>query len=146
MLLKFGEITFSHVSTIRLYFPILRKALSLGSSQPWQNVMKILTGQRKLSMAPLQRFFKPLLLWLKDQNKEENIGWARSCPSILPQPDVPSPLNHPHKYLYVSAVPASHLFLWPDTFDVLVHCRWQAKMPFTFFSFRRYFYVVPSME
>lgn len=104
-------ILYVSVSTIRLYFPILRKALVLGSSQPWQNVMKILTGQRKLSMAPLQRFFKPLLLWLKNQNKEENIGWARSCPSILPQPDVPSPLNHPHKYLYVSAVPASHLFL-----------------------------------
>eukprot|EP00105_Crassostrea_gigas_P037018 XP_019921166.1 PREDICTED: angiotensin-converting enzyme-like [Crassostrea gigas] len=85
----------------------LRKALSLGSSQPWQNVMKILTGQRKLSMTPLLRFFKPLFLWLKDQNKEENIGWARSCPSIVPHLDIPSPMNHPHKYLrYFYVVPS----------------------------------------
>ncbi|XP_034316838.2 angiotensin-converting enzyme [Magallana gigas] len=85
----------------------LRKALSLGSSQPWQNVMKILTGQRKLSMTPLLRYFKPLFLWLKDQNKEENIGWARSCPSIIPHLDIPSPMNHPHKYLrYFYVVPS----------------------------------------
>lgn len=119
MLLKYGQIAFSPVGNIRLYFLIRRKALSLGSSQPWQNVMKILTGQRKLSMTPLLRFFKPLLLWLKDQNKEENIGWARSCPSIVPHLDIPSPMNHPHKYLYVSFIPAAICF-----YDLILLIHW----------------------
>ncbi|XP_022289506.2 angiotensin-converting enzyme-like isoform X1 [Crassostrea virginica] len=78
---------------------VLKKALSLGSSQPWSKVMKILTGQTRISVEPLLRFFDPLLLWLKEQNKEENIGWARSCPSIIPHAHPSATLDNPNKYL-----------------------------------------------
>lgn len=59
--------------SIFFYF---REALSLGCSKPWEDVMKILTGQRLFDIAPMQEYFRPLLKWLKEQNKGETIGWT----------------------------------------------------------------------
>ncbi|XP_066902333.1 angiotensin-converting enzyme isoform X1 [Halyomorpha halys] len=55
----------------------LRKAMSMGSSQHWKDVMEVLTGTRKIDSRPLMRYFEPLMKWLQQQNKERNvhIGW-----------------------------------------------------------------------
>ncbi|XP_062580181.1 angiotensin-converting enzyme-like [Saccostrea cucullata] len=85
---------------------ILKKALGMGSSKPWQNVMRVVTGQRRMSVKPLMKYFSPLVMWLREQNKEENIGWARSCPSITPTSQTSTPLDHPDKYIrYFHLIP-----------------------------------------
>ena len=42
--------------------------LQLGSSEVWNEAMFQMTGQRDMSTAPLQKYFKPLTEWLKEQN------------------------------------------------------------------------------
>ncbi|XP_063424354.1 angiotensin-converting enzyme-like [Mytilus trossulus] len=65
----------------------LRNMLALGSSKPWQDAMQVMTGGRNMSALPIIQYFTPLIDWLKEQNKEENIGWSAQCPSNIPSPD-----------------------------------------------------------
>ena len=60
--------------------------LELGSSKPWQEAMFVMTGTRNMSALPLVEYFTPLVEWLKEQNKGENIGWSESCPTNIPMP------------------------------------------------------------
>nr|XP_011423379.2 uncharacterized protein LOC105325490 isoform X2 [Crassostrea gigas] len=63
----------------------LRSALQLGSSKPWPEVMKVLTGSPKVDVGPLMEYFSPLIEWLKETNEEEgnSLGWApHGCPSL----------------------------------------------------------------
>lgn len=60
--------------------------LELGSSKPWPDAMEAITGQRGMSAQPLVDYFTPLYHWLKEQNKEENVGWSASCPTNIPVP------------------------------------------------------------
>nr|XP_034299426.1 uncharacterized protein LOC117680950 isoform X1 [Crassostrea gigas] len=63
----------------------LRSALQLGSSKPWPEVMKVLTGSPKVDVGPLMEYFSPLIEWLKETNEEEGnfLGWApHGCPSL----------------------------------------------------------------
>lgn len=49
--------------------------LSKGSSQPWQQTMKELTGGEKMDASAVLEYFAPLQDWLKEQNVGENCGW-----------------------------------------------------------------------
>ena len=50
----------------------------MGSSKPWQEAMKVITGDDKMDASALVEYFKPLEKWLVDKNKElgEEIGWS----------------------------------------------------------------------
>ncbi|XP_069122365.1 angiotensin-converting enzyme-like [Argopecten irradians] len=76
---------------------LLRKMLKMGSSKPWQEAMKVITGSREMSVLPMMQYFDPLLQWLKEQNKEENIGWSSICPTIIPSPDSPGSSSSSNK-------------------------------------------------
>ena len=54
------------------YWAMLQK----GSSQPWQQTLKELTGGEKMDAAPVLEYFAPLQAWLKQQNEGQQCGWA----------------------------------------------------------------------
>ncbi|XP_024941255.1 angiotensin-converting enzyme isoform X2 [Cephus cinctus] len=58
----------------------LKELLGYGSSQPWHRIMKIFTGDKKLSAKPLLEFFRPLQDYLEQENRRagEFIGWHES--------------------------------------------------------------------
>ena len=63
--------------------------LSMGSSKPWQEAMKVMTGQEKMDASALVEYFKPLEKWLAEKNRElgEEIGWSvegTPCQKDLP--------------------------------------------------------------
>lgn len=51
--------------------------MKLGNSKPWPEVMKAITGNTTMSAEPLLEYFKPLIDWLDEQNKNngETLGW-----------------------------------------------------------------------
>ena len=61
--------------------------LSLGSSKPWPEAMKLMTGSPKMDAGALMEYFKPLLEWLRKQNGND-FGWNPQCPDI--EQDSPS--------------------------------------------------------
>jgi peptidyl-dipeptidase A len=60
--------------------------LEVGSSEPWQEAMKIMTGGEtdKIDAKPILEYFEPLLIWLKQQTKSEFIGWRSDYPLVCP--------------------------------------------------------------
>ena len=54
-----------------------RAGLSIGASQPWPEVMKVMTGNEKMDASAIREYFKPLEEWLKKKNsaKGEETGW-----------------------------------------------------------------------
>lgn len=54
-----------------------RDVLKLGSSRPWQEVLKEMTGQSNISAKSFLSYFKPLLNWLVDENVKQGdiLGW-----------------------------------------------------------------------
>lgn len=55
--------------------------MSMGASRPWPDVLRVATRgvTDKLDARPMLEYFKPLLLWLKVQNRDEKmIGWITS--------------------------------------------------------------------
>jgi hypothetical protein len=55
----------------------LAKMLALGSSLPWTEALKELTGTEKMSTRPILEFFEPLHEWLQEVNAKngEVVGW-----------------------------------------------------------------------
>ncbi len=53
----------------------LAKALEMGKSRPWQEVMFELTGEKQGDASALMEYFAPLKQWLDEQNKGQKIGW-----------------------------------------------------------------------
>jgi peptidyl-dipeptidase A len=53
----------------------LQKALAMGASQPWPDVLEVLTGQREMDASAMADYFAPLKTWLDEQNKGRTIGW-----------------------------------------------------------------------
>lgn len=53
--------------------------LRLGSSKPWPEAMREITGQQHMDAKPIIDYFQPLIDWLKDQNKGDNPGWSQTC-------------------------------------------------------------------
>ena len=56
---------------------LLAIGLQLGSSKPWQETLKIMTGSEKMSAAPLREYFGPLENWLDREIAGNSIpvGW-----------------------------------------------------------------------
>jgi peptidyl-dipeptidase A len=52
-----------------------KKMLAMGTSQPWQDELEALTGQRDIDARPILEYFAPLQKWLDDQNKGTKQGW-----------------------------------------------------------------------
>jgi len=52
----------------------LKRMLSLGSSVPWPQALRQVTGASELSAKPLLRYFRPLKEWLDAQGLDES-GW-----------------------------------------------------------------------
>ena len=53
----------------------LKKALAMGASKPWPDVLEVLTGQREMDASAIADYFAPLKTWLDEQNKGRKTGW-----------------------------------------------------------------------
>lgn len=80
--LKLYFITLTDIFFLLLFSDVL----SLGSSQHWKSAMKIMTKGKtdKMDAKPIVEYFEPLIVWLKEQNKGETIGWKSEDPMICP--------------------------------------------------------------
>lgn len=60
--------------------------LSLGSSKPWKEAMSVITKGKtdKMDAKPIVEYFAPLLKWLKEQNKDNVVGWKSENPMECP--------------------------------------------------------------
>jgi peptidyl-dipeptidase A len=54
----------------------LNAMLSVGASKPWPEALKAMTGTDKADASAIVEYFKPLMDWLKEQNKGEKEGWT----------------------------------------------------------------------
>jgi peptidyl-dipeptidase A len=53
----------------------LEKALAMGASRPWPDVLEVLTGQREMDASAIAEYFAPLKAWLDQQNAGRKTGW-----------------------------------------------------------------------
>ncbi|HEU5399240.1 MAG TPA: M2 family metallopeptidase, partial [Gammaproteobacteria bacterium] len=53
----------------------LEQMLALGASEPWQDAMQTLTGERQADASAILDYFAPLKTWLDDQNKGQACTW-----------------------------------------------------------------------
>ena len=53
----------------------MQKALAMGASRPWPDVLEVLTGQREMDASAIADYFAPLKTWLDEQNRGRKIGW-----------------------------------------------------------------------
>jgi peptidyl-dipeptidase A len=53
----------------------LADVLKLGSSKPWPEQLRLLTGSPHMSAKPLIEYFAPLIKYIDQQIKNETIGW-----------------------------------------------------------------------
>lgn len=63
-----------YISNIKHTSVYFRNLLKVGSSKPWPEVMKELTGQSKMDATAILDYFKPLQQWLEEQNQGEEKG------------------------------------------------------------------------
>jgi peptidyl-dipeptidase A len=53
----------------------LNAMLEMGASKPWPDALQAFTGSREMSGTAMIEYFKPLMDWLKLQNKGAKKGW-----------------------------------------------------------------------
>ncbi|WP_371378464.1 M2 family metallopeptidase [Thalassotalea aquiviva] len=53
----------------------LNQVLEMGSSQPWQQAHKVLTGSEQMDASAILNYFKPLQDWLEKQNQGRQCGF-----------------------------------------------------------------------
>jgi peptidyl-dipeptidase A len=53
----------------------LAAMLKLGASKPWQDALKVVTGQDHMDATAMLDYFAPLQKWLEEQNKGQTCGW-----------------------------------------------------------------------
>jgi peptidyl-dipeptidase A len=53
----------------------LNAMLEMGASKPWPDALQAFTGSREMSGKAMIAYFKPLMDWLKKQNKGQKKGW-----------------------------------------------------------------------
>ncbi|ESQ77291.1 M2 family metallopeptidase [Asticcacaulis sp. AC402] len=53
----------------------LNAMLAMGQSQPWPEAMEAFTGQREMDATAIIEYFKPLDVWLTEQNQGQQCGW-----------------------------------------------------------------------
>ncbi|EDV25300.1 uncharacterized protein TRIADDRAFT_37492 [Trichoplax adhaerens] len=82
--------------------------LKLGRSKSWEDAMEAITGQREMDASAIVEYFKPLDDWLKEQNKDEVIGWD----TTTTKPQVTTP----------STGSAGRAFTWSTLFIALFTC------------------------
>lgn len=54
----------------------LQQMLQRGASQPWQQTLYEMTGEKDIDASAIVEYFQPLLVWLQQQNKGKKVGWA----------------------------------------------------------------------
>jgi peptidyl-dipeptidase A len=52
-----------------------QEMLALGASQPWPDTLEKLTGTRQMDASAIIEYFKPLMTWLDEQNRNQSCGW-----------------------------------------------------------------------
>nr|CAD7409048.1 unnamed protein product [Timema cristinae] len=59
---------------------LLRRVMSMGSSQPWPEALKVITGSRCMDASALREYLLPLEHWLTVENEKtgELIGWEHT--------------------------------------------------------------------
>ncbi|KAL8582108.1 hypothetical protein ACOMHN_004028 [Nucella lapillus] len=73
----------------------LRAMLSKGSSEVWTVPFQALTGLTNMSAQPLIQYFKPLMTYLQNANKDEHVGWTEGCPPPpMTPPETDSSARH----------------------------------------------------
>jgi peptidyl-dipeptidase A len=53
----------------------LNAMLALGASKPWPEALEAFTGSREMDAGSVVRYFEPLMVQLKQENKMEKCGW-----------------------------------------------------------------------
>jgi peptidyl-dipeptidase A len=53
----------------------LNAMLEMGASRPWPDALEAFTGTREIDGSAMIAYFKPLMIWLKQQNKGQRCGW-----------------------------------------------------------------------
>ncbi|HEX6039452.1 M2 family metallopeptidase [Longimicrobium sp.] len=53
----------------------LERMLQAGSSQPWQQTLYEMTGERQMDAGAMMEYFAPLKAWLDRQNQGKPVGW-----------------------------------------------------------------------
>ncbi|WP_114951337.1 M2 family metallopeptidase [Sphingosinicella terrae] len=53
----------------------LNEMLEMGASRPWPEALERFTGTREMSAQPMIEYFRPLLGWLREQNRGQRCGW-----------------------------------------------------------------------
>jgi len=53
----------------------LNAMLEMGASKPWPDALQAFTGSREMSGDAMVAYFRPLMTWLKAQNKGQRCGW-----------------------------------------------------------------------
>jgi peptidyl-dipeptidase A len=53
----------------------LNAMLEMGASKPWPDALEAFTGSREMSGKAMLEYFKPLMEWLKKENKGAKKGW-----------------------------------------------------------------------
>ena len=53
----------------------LERMLQAGSSQPWQETLFQMTGERQMDAGAMMEYFAPLKAWLDRQNQGKPVGW-----------------------------------------------------------------------
>lgn len=51
------------------------KMMAMGASRPWPDALEAFTGSRQMDGSALIEYFKPLMTWLQEQNKDHQCGW-----------------------------------------------------------------------
>ena len=71
------ECDFSIGKSAKVAAQRLIKTLKVGASQPWPDVLNLMTGKRKISAEAILEYFKPLEIWLDKTIQEHKIplGW-----------------------------------------------------------------------
>src|SRR5687767_10725542 len=53
----------------------LNAMLEMGLSRPWPDALEAFTGSREMSGDALIEYFRPLMVWLQEQNRGRRCGW-----------------------------------------------------------------------
>jgi peptidyl-dipeptidase A len=53
----------------------LNEMLAMGASRPWPDALEAFTGSREMSGAAMIEYFRPLMGWLREQNRGRKCGW-----------------------------------------------------------------------
>ncbi|MBM3513994.1 MAG: M2 family metallopeptidase [Alphaproteobacteria bacterium] len=49
--------------------------LAMGASKPWPDALETFTGTREMDGSAIVAHFEPLMVWLREQNKQRKCGW-----------------------------------------------------------------------